>query len=99
MKAIIFAGLLLVMPVASQAMSVSPAPNTNDLIALTAGGCGPGFHRGPYGGCQPNGYGRPVYGRPVYGRPAYGRPAYGPHGCVVRREMTPYGSRSVRVCR
>ena len=19
-----------------------------------AGGCGPGFHRGPYGGCQPN---------------------------------------------
>src|ERR1043165_10059361 len=20
-----------------------------------AGGCGPGFHRGPYGGCRPNG--------------------------------------------
>jgi hypothetical protein len=23
--------------------------------ANAAGGCGPGFHRGPYGGCQPNG--------------------------------------------
>ena len=21
--------------------------------ASAAGGCGPGFHRGPYGGCQP----------------------------------------------
>src|SRR5260370_40441478 len=23
--------------------------------ANAAGGCGPGFHRGPYGGCPPNG--------------------------------------------
>jgi hypothetical protein len=23
--------------------------------ANAAGGCGPGFHRGPYGGCRPNG--------------------------------------------
>jgi len=22
--------------------------------ASAAGGCGPGWHRGPYGGCQPN---------------------------------------------
>ncbi len=22
--------------------------------ANAAGGCGPGYHRGPYGGCQPN---------------------------------------------
>ncbi|USI74714.1 hypothetical protein LHA26_18360 [Sphingomonas morindae] len=22
--------------------------------AEAAGGCGPGFHRGPYGGCRPN---------------------------------------------
>ena len=22
--------------------------------ANAAGGCGPGWHRGPYGGCQPN---------------------------------------------
>jgi hypothetical protein len=24
-------------------------------VTLVAGGCGIGFHRGPYGGCQPNG--------------------------------------------
>jgi hypothetical protein len=30
--------------------------------ASAAGGCGPGFHRGPYGGCQPNG---PVVVAPV----------------------------------
>jgi hypothetical protein len=23
--------------------------------ANAAGGCGPGYHRGPYGGCRPNG--------------------------------------------
>jgi len=23
--------------------------------ASAAGGCGPGYHRGPYGGCRPNG--------------------------------------------
>ena len=23
--------------------------------ASAAGGCGPGWHRGPYGGCRPNG--------------------------------------------
>lgn len=23
-------------------------------VALAAGGCGPGFHRGPYGACRPN---------------------------------------------
>jgi hypothetical protein len=30
--------------------------------ASAAGGCGPGFHRGPYGGCRPNG---PVIVAPV----------------------------------
>ncbi|MGX9427626.1 MULTISPECIES: GCG_CRPN prefix-to-repeats domain-containing protein [Bradyrhizobium] len=30
--------------------------------ANAAGGCGPGFHRGPYGGCRPN---RAVYVRPA----------------------------------
>jgi len=29
--------------------------------ANAAGGCGPGWHRGPYGGCQPN---RAVYVAP-----------------------------------
>ena len=30
--------------------------------ASAEGGCGPGFHRGPYGGCRPNG---PVVVAPV----------------------------------
>ena len=37
--------------------------------ASAAGGCGPGFHRGPYGACRPNG---PVVvpGGPVVVAPA-----------------------------
>ena len=34
-------------------------------VILVAGGCGPGFHRGFYGGCRPNvfhGYGYRRYG-------------------------------------
>lgn len=40
--------------------------------ANAAGGCGPGFHRGPYGGCQPNRGGVVVVERPavVVERPA-----------------------------
>ena len=33
------------------------APVTSDVntdIIAVAGGCGPGFHRGPYGGCRQN---------------------------------------------
>jgi hypothetical protein len=37
------------MPMSGNTESVSSAP-----IILTAGGCGPAFHRGPYGGCRPN---------------------------------------------
>jgi hypothetical protein len=40
---------------ASQAMPLSPlgAAGSNDIVIQTAGGCGPGWHRGPYGGCRP----------------------------------------------
>jgi hypothetical protein len=41
--------------------------------ASAAGGCGPGFHRGPYGGCRPN-------GRVVVVRPAP-RVMMAPHIC------------------
>lgn len=49
--------------------------------AEAAGGCGVGFHRGPYGGCRPNYYGGyrggVVYGgRAVYGRRVYGGRVY-----------------------
>jgi hypothetical protein len=40
------------------AMPLAPlAPAPADVIAV-AGGCGPGWHRGPYGGCRRN-YARP----------------------------------------
>ena len=35
-------------------------------VILVAGGCGLGFHRGPYGGCRPN-LGR-FYGHPGWRR-------------------------------
>jgi len=50
---------------------VAPAPNT-DIIEV-AGGCGAGWHRGPYGGCRRN------YANPA----AHARPSgwyLGPYG-------------------
>ncbi|MGN1289496.1 MAG: GCG_CRPN prefix-to-repeats domain-containing protein [Bradyrhizobium sp.] len=41
---------------ASQAMPVAPldqAQAASDNAIRVAGGCGPGWHRGPYGGCRP----------------------------------------------
>jgi hypothetical protein len=46
--------------------------------ASAAGGCGPGFHRGPYGACRPNG---PVVVAPVVVAPAVVAP--GPVVCGV----------------
>jgi hypothetical protein len=40
--------------------------------ASAEGGCGPGFHRGPYGHCRPNG---PVVAAPVVVAPAVVAPA------------------------
>ena len=39
----------------AQAMPLTPlgAGANGDVIAV-AGGCGPGWHRGPYGGCRRN---------------------------------------------
>jgi hypothetical protein len=38
----------------AQAMPVAPAANTDAGVIQVAGGCGPGMHRGPYGGCRMN---------------------------------------------
>lgn len=54
-------------------------------VTLVAQGCGPGFARGPYGGC------RPFYGPRRFYRP---RPYYA-RRCFIR--TTPYGPR--RFCR
>ena len=53
---IIFAASLAVGTIAgpAQAMPLAPiASATGDVIAV-AGGCGRGWHRGPYGGCLRN---------------------------------------------
>ncbi|MBV9561362.1 MAG: hypothetical protein JOY90_13070 [Bradyrhizobium sp.] len=55
---------------ASQAMPRAPlAPTASDgAIIRVADGCGPGFHRGPYGAC------RPLYSCPPGWHPGpYGR--------------------------
>lgn len=48
--------LLLVAVAAGAVTAVSPAE--------AAQGCGPGFHRGPYGHCRPNGGPGPVVAGP-----------------------------------
>ncbi|PSC04262.1 hypothetical protein SLNSH_14830 [Alsobacter soli] len=72
-------------PFAAQAMPIQTNPAPDSGVTLVAGGCGPGFHRGPWGGCRPN--------RRVWG------PGPGFHRCVVRVHRTPWGVRRVRTCR
>ncbi|WP_418291968.1 GCG_CRPN prefix-to-repeats domain-containing protein [Methylobacterium durans] len=65
--------------------------------AEAAGGCGPGFHRGPYGACRPNYYGGyygPRYGYGYRGGVVYGRGAYGYRGGYYGRRV--YGGRGYR---
>jgi hypothetical protein len=41
---------------ASQAMPIAPLGTSqggSETAIQVAGGCGPGWHRGPYGGCRP----------------------------------------------
>lgn len=75
---------------AAQAFTLPSPPaaqeDTAQNVVRVAGGCGLGWHRGPWGGCRPNRYG---YYRPY----AYLAPGYAP-GCWWR--ATPYGPR--RVC-
>jgi hypothetical protein len=47
-------GLALIGMTSSQAMPLAPAAQgASAEVILVAGGCGPGWHRGPYGGCRP----------------------------------------------
>ena len=50
-------GLSLAAMSASQAMPLAPLVDqgvSGDAVIIpVAGGCGPGWHRGPYGGCRP----------------------------------------------
>ena len=38
----------------ANALPLLPVQAPNGEIIAVAGGCGPGFHRGPYGGCRQN---------------------------------------------
>jgi len=50
----VFAVALGLMAVSAQAMPVATLdPSVSTDIIRVAGGCGPGWHRGPYGGCRP----------------------------------------------
>jgi hypothetical protein len=49
--------------IAAQAMPFGSNQTQDSLVIQVAGGCGLGFHRGPYGGCRRNGY----YGGVYYG--------------------------------
>ena len=63
-------------------------PATAPGVIYVAGGCGIGFHRGPYGGCRRNAGVR--IGPVVIGRP-------GPYRRPCRIVVGPYGGRR-RVC-
>ncbi|MES1149935.1 MAG: hypothetical protein ABUL53_12215 [Bradyrhizobium guangdongense] len=54
--------------------------------ASAAGGCGPGWYRGPYGGCQPMGRAVVVAPAPIVVAPA-------PVVVVPRARVCPYGWR------
>jgi hypothetical protein len=75
-------GLSGLAAVPAQAMQIAPLSSSVPYVTFVAGGCGIGFHRGPYGGCRPNGYGGAyVVGAPGYGYGGWHRGyGYGWHG-------------------
>jgi len=57
MKTLFAAALLAVSAAgfsAANAMPAGPVSGGGADVIQVAGGCGPGFHRGPYGGCRAN---------------------------------------------
>jgi hypothetical protein len=60
--------------------------------ANAAGGCGPGWHRGPYGGCQPNRSAVVVAPRAVVVTPRAFMVAPRPVVVVPRARVCPYGT-------
>jgi hypothetical protein len=64
-------GLGLAAVSASQAMPVAPIASSQPEVIKDAQGCGPGFHRGPYGAC------RPLYSCPLGWHPGpYGKQCF-----------------------
>ena len=76
-------------------ISSTPSQARGPNITFVAGGCGIGFHRGPYGACLRNGVYAPVvvapYGTPVVVAP-YGAPVVAPRPvCPYGYHLGPYG--------
>ena len=67
---IVAIGLGLIGMSASQAMPLAPVVDrgVSAEVILVAGGCGPGWHRGPYGGCRPRFSCPPGWHSGPYGR-------------------------------
>jgi hypothetical protein len=68
-----------------QAMPIGNVSGGDAQVILVSGGCGPYWHRGPYGGCQPGGQ---------WGFPGGGgiRPFYHPY-CPPGFHLGPYRGR------
>ena len=87
-------GVSLFCVATTSAMPLAPLEQAQASLTIpVAGGCGPGFHRGPYGGCRRNGY---------YGGVYYGGAVVAP-GVVVAAPVVvapgPCGGRGMhRVC-
>ena len=61
---------------AQTAQPLSLADGDQPSLLLVSGGCGPAFHRGPFGGCRPN-FGGGFYRPYGYRRFGYGYRGYG----------------------
>lgn len=64
-------GLAVVALTPAQALPVVPDLGAAMPTELVAGGCGARFHRGPYGGCQPNWGGGPGWRGPGWRGPGW----------------------------
>ena len=69
---------MMIGAVSAEAMPATPLVDAGSApeVLLVSGGCGIAFHRGPFGGCRPNGFFRPYGYRYGYGRP-YGYRRFG----------------------
>lgn len=94
-------GAMALTAVSAQAFPSAPStsPQLPSDVIHVAGGCGPGWHRGPGGACRPNRGPVVVAPRPVVVAPApvvvVPRPVVVAPRCVTR--VGPRGA--VRVCR